>query len=80
MPDVVCCKCGAYMWFEERVQKDYNPSQPLFSLCFKQGRVKIAYLDFPEELNELYYGNDLFFVCFFENMSSTLTKLFDLHV
>jgi len=58
MPDNVCIKCGAFMWFEERVQKDYNPSEPLFSLCCKQGRVKIAYLDFPEELNELYYSND----------------------
>jgi len=71
MPDRICHKCGAYMWYDERVQKDYNPSQPLFSLCCKQGRVKIApYPDLPETLSDLYYKNDKKSKFFMENIRS----------
>jgi hypothetical protein len=67
----VCIKCGAMMFYGERVQKDYNASEPLFSMCCKQGRVKIvAYPDLPQALSDLYYKNDIKSKFFMENIRS----------
>jgi hypothetical protein len=71
IPDCICVKCGAHMWYEERVRKDCNPTTPLFSLCCKQGRVKIApYPDLPQTLSDLYYKNDKKSKFFMENIRS----------
>lgn len=58
------------MWYVERVQKEYNLIVPEFSLCCKQGTVKIAYPPFPEPLKDLYYKNDRKSKFFMENIRS----------
>ena len=68
LPEYRCPKCDAYMWYDERVQKDYNPTKPKFSMCCRQGRIKIAYPSLPEPLRELFYKNDRQSKYFMENI------------
>jgi len=37
IPDCVCAKCGANMWYEERVREEYNASNPLFHCVVSKG-------------------------------------------
>jgi len=70
MPDCECIKCGAKMWYDERTEKDKNPIVLDFSLCCKQGTVKIAYPPLPEILKDLYHKNDRISKFFMENICS----------
>ncbi|KEH31738.1 hypothetical protein MTR_4g104400 [Medicago truncatula] len=38
----ICPWCGAIMWYEERVSKHTDTSNPEFSLCCMQGIIEIA--------------------------------------
>ncbi|KEH19332.1 AT hook motif protein, putative [Medicago truncatula] len=37
---IQCKQCGAMMWYDERIQKPYNPKKPRFSLCCMDGNIK----------------------------------------
>jgi len=59
------------MWYGERVQKDYNPAVPIFTMCCSHGRVKIAdYPKIPDTLYDLFYKNDKRSKFFMENIRS----------
>lgn len=59
VPNSICQHCGAALWFEERNQKDYNPSKPRFSLCCSQGRVILPqYVDPPQPLYSMFCSKD----------------------
>jgi len=58
LPEWICVKCGANMWYGERVQKEYNATEPKFNMCCRHGRIKIAdYPKLPDTLYDLYYKN-----------------------
>lgn len=40
-PTVICSKCNAHMWKEERVNKNVTKGAPIFSMCCKRGEVKL---------------------------------------
>ncbi|XP_038706450.1 uncharacterized protein LOC120001991 [Tripterygium wilfordii] len=52
-PDYSCAYCGAIFWFEERV-KNASTRAPVYSLCCRQGRIKLPPLkEAPEPLKSL---------------------------
>ncbi|KAI8353031.1 hypothetical protein B0O80DRAFT_74182 [Mortierella sp. GBAus27b] len=56
--NVTCPHCGAQMWLEERVLKTPK-SKPEFTVCCQRGAVQLPPTsDPPEELKELYRGED----------------------
>lgn len=40
-PSKICQKCNARMWNEERNNKSSKNSPPTFSICYKDGQVKL---------------------------------------
>ncbi|XP_058784536.1 uncharacterized protein LOC131659346 [Vicia villosa] len=70
-PICVCEFCGALMWYEERVQKQYRPLTPKFSMCCMQGKILIApYPTLPQSLHDLYHKHDRRSKFFLENIRS----------
>ncbi|XP_074304677.1 uncharacterized protein LOC141639455 [Silene latifolia] len=49
-PDVLCNKCGAMLWYLERVRKDRNTLHPTFSLCCSDGKITLPLLKQPPQL------------------------------
>jgi len=59
------------MWYEERVNKSRHTSNPEFSMCCMQGRIKIAPLKKPQQaLYDLYHKKDKKSKFFLENIRS----------
>ncbi|XP_024636211.2 uncharacterized protein [Medicago truncatula] len=70
-PRFICPWCGAIMWYEERVSKRTDTSNPEFSLCCMQGRIEIApFKRLPRGLYDLYHNNDKKSKIFLENIRS----------
>ena len=69
-PDCICKDCGSHMWYGERTHKDYKPTVPGFSMCCREGRIKIANPPLPEPLADLYYSDDRRSKYFLENIRS----------
>jgi hypothetical protein len=69
-PDYICKDCGSHMWYGERTRKECNPVVPEFSMCCKEGRIKIAYPPLPEPLADLYYSDNRRSKYFMENIRS----------
>lgn len=59
-PTYTCNHCGAFMWLGERINKRVVSKQtPVFTLCCKQGKVKVPKLkDPPKTLLVLLYNGD----------------------
>ncbi|XP_047255664.1 uncharacterized protein LOC107846978 isoform X2 [Capsicum annuum] len=36
-----CEYCGAYFWYEERINKHYKSKRPVFNLCCNHGKIKL---------------------------------------
>lgn len=54
-----CEQCGAMMWYDERIQKHYNPKKPRFSLCCMDGKVELPQLKRPPDLlMDLFHKKD----------------------
>ncbi|KAL1300189.1 hypothetical protein AAHE18_18G160200 [Arachis hypogaea] len=50
--------CNALFWYDEKSNKNYNTSQPKFTLCCKGRQVQVPHLqEAPKVLYELLYGN-----------------------
>ncbi|KAK1395112.1 hypothetical protein POM88_014168 [Heracleum sosnowskyi] len=49
-PTYKCKYCCAILWYEERIQKSHNISQPKFTFCCMEGRVQIPLLREPPAL------------------------------
>jgi len=70
-PGCICQSCGAIMWYEERVGKQRNTSNPKFSMCCMHGRIEIApFKRLPRPLYELYHNNDRKSKYFMDNIRS----------
>lgn len=55
----MCQHCKAYMWFGERINKRVKKTQPVFTMCCKQGKVKLPILKTPPAtLLALFYNGD----------------------
>ncbi|KAJ9547568.1 hypothetical protein OSB04_020111 [Centaurea solstitialis] len=53
-PNHTCGHCGAIMWYEERSRKDRSTSNPKFTSCCLEGRVKLPLLSLtPQTLHYL---------------------------
>lgn len=64
-PSWNCQHCGAMMWYEERIKKSSNPSNPRFTLCCSRGRVMLPYYSYPPQL-----------LCDLYHESTTQSKIF----
>lgn len=42
-PDCICKDCGSHMWYGERTRKDCKPIVQEFSMCCREGRIKITH-------------------------------------
>ncbi|XP_058733993.1 uncharacterized protein LOC131605682, partial [Vicia villosa] len=70
-PNSVYNYCGAIMWFEERVQKQYNATYPKFSMCCSQGRIVLPhYKKAPQPLHDLFHKHDTRSKLFMDNIRS----------
>lgn len=69
-PYCICKYCGSHMWYGERNRKKYKPIVPEFSMCCKEGSIKIAYPPLPEPLADLYYSDNKRSKYFMENIRS----------
>ena len=50
----MCEYCNAILWYEERNRKSKNTKNPKFSICCREGRVKLpSFKSPPLELQEL---------------------------
>ncbi|XP_019258331.1 PREDICTED: uncharacterized protein LOC109236589 [Nicotiana attenuata] len=57
-PTNVCEYCGAYFWFEERVNKQYKSKRPVFNICCNRGKIKLPNpKDPPQILTQLLFGS-----------------------
>uniref|UniRef100_A0A1U7VMW3 Uncharacterized protein LOC104218829 n=1 Tax=Nicotiana sylvestris TaxID=4096 RepID=A0A1U7VMW3_NICSY len=53
-----CEYCGAYFWFEERVDKKYKNKKPVFTLCCGRGKIKLPNpKEPPSILKDLLFGS-----------------------
>ncbi|KAG8375108.1 hypothetical protein BUALT_Bualt10G0066000 [Buddleja alternifolia] len=53
-PAEICCYCKAILWYEERFVKSKNSTSPKFSICCREGKVKLSLLrDTPNFLKGL---------------------------
>ncbi|PWA42176.1 hypothetical protein CTI12_AA547600 [Artemisia annua] len=53
-PSFACPNCKAFMWYEERCQRDKSTRNPVFSLCCQRGKVLLPkFRDAPPPLNKL---------------------------
>ncbi|CAJ2632313.1 unnamed protein product [Trifolium pratense] len=48
--DIVCPKCGALIWYEERAEKHRGKAVLKISMCCKKGKVTIPYMKEPPPL------------------------------
>ncbi|XP_061338762.1 uncharacterized protein LOC133285538 [Gastrolobium bilobum] len=46
-PTFICGRCGANMWYEERLKKDRKSCMPEFGLCCSNGKVQLPLLKMP---------------------------------
>jgi hypothetical protein len=70
-PRSVCKWCKAFMWYEERVGKNRNTTNPQFSMCCMQGRIEIAPLrQIPQALHDLFHKRDKKSKYFLDNIRS----------
>jgi len=70
-PTCICEHCGAMMWYEERVQKQYRATTPKFAMCCSHGRIAIPhYLPLPQPLNDLFHKHDKRSKYFLDNIRS----------
>lgn len=70
-PTCICEHCGAMMWYEERVQKQYRSTTPTFAMCCSHGRITIPhYLPLPQPLNDLFHKHDKRSKYFLDNIRS----------
>ncbi|XP_072073598.1 uncharacterized protein [Arachis hypogaea] len=54
-----CEYCHALFWYDERIRKHYNTSDPKYTLCCRGGQVEIPHLqDAPKVLYDLLYNDD----------------------
>ncbi|XP_063946678.1 uncharacterized protein LOC108214775 isoform X3 [Daucus carota subsp. sativus] len=51
-PPSVCRKCNSIMWNEERNNKSRRNSEPIFSLCCRDGQNQTS-TEFPEEIRAI---------------------------
>ncbi|XP_075103803.1 uncharacterized protein LOC107767153 [Nicotiana tabacum] len=57
-PTNVCKYCGAYFWFEKRVNKQYKSKRPVFTICCNRGKIKLPNpKDPPQILTQLLFGS-----------------------
>ncbi|KAK1401603.1 hypothetical protein POM88_001208 [Heracleum sosnowskyi] len=49
-PTHTCVHCGAMLWYEERIQRNKQTSNPQFTSCCREGRVKLPLLKEPPPL------------------------------
>ncbi|KAH0691484.1 hypothetical protein KY289_018842 [Solanum tuberosum] len=57
-PTYECEHCGAYFWYEERIEKRYKKIKLVFTLCCGKGKIKLPNpKDPPTLLNELLFGS-----------------------
>ncbi|KAK1352679.1 ATP-dependent DNA helicase [Heracleum sosnowskyi] len=49
-PTHTCVHCGAMLWYEERIQRNKQTSNPQFTFCCMEGRVKLPLLKEPPHL------------------------------
>ncbi|CAL9225762.1 unnamed protein product [Arabidopsis halleri] len=58
-PTFNCLRCGAYMWYGERLNKKVASKKPKFGVCCKQGKVVLPVMrDPPGTLAALLYNGD----------------------
>ncbi|XP_010456611.1 PREDICTED: uncharacterized protein LOC104738072 [Camelina sativa] len=58
-PEYKCQFCGAFMWYDERLNKRRNANNPSFSLCFLQGTVQLPlFKESPEFIKKMLTGTD----------------------
>jgi len=70
-PTYLCQKCGAMMWYEERVPKHTKPVIPRFSMCCLKGRVVLPpYERLPQFLHDMYHKHDRVGRFFMDNIRS----------
>ncbi|KAK1374491.1 hypothetical protein POM88_030684 [Heracleum sosnowskyi] len=82
-PTCICLYCGAYMWKEERVNKNVIHGTPMFSLCCGRGQICLPKaLPAPTYLKNLYndaekdgYHADISFVDRDNNGTKKRTKV-----
>ncbi|KAK1372558.1 hypothetical protein POM88_028751 [Heracleum sosnowskyi] len=82
-PTCICLYCGAYMWKEERVNKNVIHGTPMFSLCCGRGQICLPKaLPAPTYLQNLYndaekdgYHADISFVDRDNNGTKKRTKV-----
>ncbi|GJY99326.1 ATP-dependent DNA helicase PIF1-like protein [Tanacetum coccineum] len=59
-PSYKCAHCNATMWYEERVNKGSRSVNPSFSLCCKEGKIRLPKFNLtPQPLHNLLNYNDL---------------------
>ncbi|XP_060205648.1 uncharacterized protein LOC132633323 isoform X3 [Lycium barbarum] len=52
-----CKKCGAIFLYEERIHKHYNSKNPIFTMCYQKGKIKLPDLKKPPQvLEQLLFG------------------------
>lgn len=70
-PECVCEFCGAFLWYEEKIQKGFNARFPKFSLCCRQGRIVLPPSPCPPQiLHDLFHKNDRRCKFFLSNIRS----------
>ncbi|KAJ4770930.1 hypothetical protein LUZ62_055187 [Rhynchospora pubera] len=58
-PDEICSHCYARFWLEERCRATSRVGHPKYSLCCRNGRVDLGYLDpIPQTLSDLLDPNN----------------------
>ncbi|XP_020985767.1 LOW QUALITY PROTEIN: uncharacterized protein LOC107461290 [Arachis duranensis] len=54
-----CQHCNALFWYEERIGKHTNSTNPKYTLCCRGGQVKLPpFKEHPLFLNELFFGRN----------------------
>lgn len=70
-PTWECEYCGAMMWYDERLQKQRNASNPKFSMCCLQGKIELPLLtSSPQTLSDLFFKGDAKSKYFLDNIRS----------
>lgn len=66
-----CVSCGAFFWYEERLNKNYNAKTPQYSLCCLSGKIELPRVRSPPKvLDDLIFGHDIKSKHFLENIRS----------
>jgi len=57
-PTYECEHCGAYFWYEERIEMRNKKIKHVFTLCCRKGKIKLPNpKDPPTLLKELLFGS-----------------------